>query len=290
MPPNGGWNAQYTTCRKPVIAPMKSMKPLFWQRIQVPGSVQPPPTTTAPSAAAAISEVDGDVEEKEDETSCLWNKLEEKENIINEEFLERYSRKVTKPANKKLLKINSDSKDDASKVSSAPAEISPKKKQKPKPIQLLEQKRAHNIGILITSLRLDVQFIETAVLNHDASSIGTDKLQQIEEVAATQEEIRTIEQHLEQNPNADLGKAERFLYDLSKIPQFTQRVKCIMHEIKFSDLLVNIDNTLSTFRLTCSTLTSKKSIQDIFAIILTFGNCFVDNVEHFLNKMFVFFS
>lgn len=252
MPPNGGWNAQYTTCRKPVITPKILMKPLFWSRIQMPIS------------KIKIEDDDDDSEEK----NCLWEKLKENEEIINEEFLDTFSRQVPSKNTKKVAKVAE--KDDSSKLITATDSIFSKKK-KTKAVQLLEQKRAHNVGILITSLRLDISTIENAILNFDISVIGTDRLQQIYEVAATSEEIRMIEQHLQHCPDIPLRKAEQFLYDLSRIPQFSERVSCIMHELKFADLLVNVENTLSTFKLTCSSLTSKASIQDIFAIILTFG-------------------
>ena len=96
-------------------------------------------------------------------------------------------------------------------------------------------------------------------------------LQQIHEVAATQEEIRLIERYLAQNPGATLRKAEKFLYDLSCIPQFNERVTCMMYENRFTDLLDGIENTLLTFKSTCHQLTSKIEIQNIFAIILTLG-------------------
>ncbi len=141
-------------------------------------------------------------------------------------------------------------------------------------MQLLEQKRAHNVGILITSLRLDVAVIEGALLNFNIETVvGTEKLQQIHEVAATAEELLTIEGHLKRSPEVPLGKAERFLYDLSRIPQFHERVNCIMHELRFEELLVGIESTLSNFKLTCSSLTSKSCIKEIFAIILTVGKC-----------------
>ncbi|OTF82700.1 Formin Homology 2 Domain containing protein, partial [Euroglyphus maynei] len=147
-----------------------------------------------------------------------------------------------------------------------------KSKKSLETVQLLEQKRAHNVGILMTSLKLSISTIESALLNFDISAIGSDKLQQIHEVAATQEEIRTIERYLAQNPNATLRKAEKFLYDLSCIPQFNERVTCMMHENRFTDLLDGIENTLLTFKSTCHALTSKVEIQNIFAIILTLGN------------------
>lgn len=212
-----------------------------------------------------VSKQPGD--DDEDEKNCLWEKLEENEDIINEEFLDAFSRQVPTKSVKKISK--STEKDENRSISQIDSSSGRKKKHES--VQLLEQKRAHNVGILITSLRLDISTIENAILNFDVSVIGTDRLQQINEVAATTDEIRLIERHLQQNPDVPLRKAEQFLYDLSRIPQFSERVSCIMHEIKFSELLVNIENTLSTFKLTCSSLTSKASIQDIFAIILTIG-------------------
>ena len=251
MPPNGGWNAQYMTCRKPVITPKVLMKPLFWSRIQMPAK-----TTN-------------DEEDEHEEKNCLWEHLEEKVDWIGEDFLESFSRQVPTSKNNPKVSGKPPGKEDNSKFSSTSTE--PKEKKKTEAVQLLEQKRAHNVGILITSLRLDISVIKSAILNFDISAIGTEKLQQIHEVAGTPEELIVIERNLKQHPDMPLPKAERFLYDLSRIPQFHERVNCIMHEIKFAELLVSIENTLSIFKLTCSSLTSKASIHVIFAIILTFG-------------------
>lgn len=229
-----------------------AMKPLFWQRIQMPAKMST------------------EEEDEQEEKNCLWERLNEKVDWISDDFLDSFSRHVPTTKNNRKSTGKSSGKDDNTKSSSSTSEPKEKKK-KVEAVQLLEQKRAHNVGILITSLRLDISVIESAILNFDVSVIGTEKLQQIHEVAGTQEEISLIDRHLKQFPDAQLSKAERFLYDLSRIPQFHERVNCIMHEIKFAELLVSIENTLSTFKLTCSSLTSKSSIQEIFAIILTLG-------------------
>lgn len=269
------------------------MKPLFWSRIQIPNKVVPPPQ---PVDESSVDGAENGVSEPENRIppsppssppSSLWERLEEKEDVISEEFFALFARQVPTKAKPKLstpsgksggkggddnLKLPNSTSLSPSSEGTGSSSKEKSKKKKVEPVQLLEQKRAHNVGILITSLRLDISLIEGALLNFNIESVvGTEKLQQIHEVAATQEELLLIENHLKKSPDVPLGKAERFLYDLSRIPQFHERVNCIMHELRFEELLVGIESTLSNFKLTCSSLTSKSSIKEIFAIILTVG-------------------
>lgn len=320
-----------------MVTPKVLMKPLFWSRIQIPSKVVVPPPPPQPITATATDSttVDGSAAGGEQATGAgdalttttiipfagastaaaatqqqqpsppssppcsLWERLEEKDDAINDEFFTLFARQVptkTKPKSTTTPSGKSSggkgggsqaegdgsgrSPNSAASSSSSPSEggggssKEKSKKKKVEPVQLLEQKRAHNVGILITSLRLDVAVIEGALLNFNIETVvGTEKLQQIHEVAATAEELLTIEGHLKRSPEVPLGKAERFLYDLSRIPQFHERVNCIMHELRFEELLVGIESTLSNFKLTCSSLTSKSCIKEIFAIILTVGKC-----------------
>ncbi|XP_075680114.1 formin protein cappuccino isoform X3 [Dermatophagoides pteronyssinus] len=278
-PPNGGWNALYQTCRKPVVHPTLPMKPLFWQRIQMPAKQQQQPQIAENNSEAVSEEQTASSPTTTTATAkCFWEKIEEKEDLICPEFLETFSRKSNLNTLKKNSHKNSkdDSKTDTMATKATREDLKSSSTTTPKKsmetVQLLEQKRAHNVGILMTSLKLSISTIESALLNFDISAIGSDKLQQIHEVAATQEEIRLIERYLAQNPGATLRKAEKFLYDLSCIPQFNERVTCMMYENRFTDLLDGIENTLLTFKSTCHQLTSKIEIQNIFAIILTLGN------------------
>ena len=240
-PPVGGWNAAYTVARKPPVKPKAPMKPLFWTRIQVPVTPMP-----------AIVNLDEN-EKEEKKEGCLWEDIKETEEVSLDEFTELFSRHVVE----KKAMSQSKSQDKLSKVEVA---------------SVIDSKRAHNIGILITSLHLEISEIENAVYNFDTSTVTTEVLQQVFDVSPTKEELNLIKKHLTNNPDIPLAKADQFLYDLAQIPDFQDRVACIMQEIQLNELLCNIEIRLNNFKLVCHSLVTMNSIKEIFTIILTLGN------------------
>ncbi|RWS04511.1 protein cappuccino-like protein, partial [Dinothrombium tinctorium] len=233
-PPVGGWSSVYHQARKKPVTPKAPMKPLYWTRIQVQN-------------AAAINESNNE---------NLWEKLDEENPDNLEEFINLFSRQVVRPK-----------RDEKSKDAKAG--------HKTKTVQvanILDCKRAHNVNIFVTSLRLEIAEIENAVYNFDTSVIDTETLQKIYEIYATNDELEQIKAHIKNNPDIPLGKPEQFLYDLSQIPFFADRVACIMFEIRFSETLHSIETRLNNFKLVCETLMKSKGIKDVFSIILALGN------------------
>lgn len=139
---------------------------------------------------------------------------------------------------------------------------------------ILDEKRAHNLNILITSLHLEISEIENSVYTLDTTSVSTDVLIKINEAIATEEEMKKITKHLQSKASKDipLGKPEQFLYDLSQIESFSDRVACVMFEIHFTEGITVIETKLNNFKLTCDHLIASDQIPVIFSIILTLGN------------------
>ncbi|CAG9860478.1 unnamed protein product [Phyllotreta striolata] len=139
-------------------------------------------------------------------------------------------------------------------------------------VKLLDSKRSQNVGILAQSLRADVQEIEHAIYNCDTSVIGLEALQQIYEVRATDEELETIKAHMELSPNIPLDKPEQFLYELSEISNFADRISCLMFQVEFDDSINTIGHTLTNIKTTCDFLINNTELKEVMAIILTLGN------------------
>lgn len=239
-PPIGGWNQVYHTARKPQIHPRAPMKPLFWSRIQI--------LNNAINANRTV-----DSENSSKKTSTLWDEIEEEAPDDWQEFEKLFSRQViTRKVKKK----------DGDKDSSKSKERA----------NLLDSKRAHNINILVTSMKLEIPEIENAVYNFDTTLIDTEKLQKIYDIYASPEELKKIETHVKNSPNIPLGKPEQFLYDLSRIPCFAERVTCLMFEIQFAENISNIEARLNNFKNVCNSLMTNLDLKNVFAIILSLGN------------------
>ncbi|GJQ85256.1 capu [Trypoxylus dichotomus] len=241
-PPIGGWDAQksmpqppptFQVLRKNPVMPSIPMKPLYWTRILVSANA------TTESGDASPSSVP------------LWAQLDEIPLDNISEFADLFSRQVI-----------------AKKPSSKKVEI----KSKIEPKKLLDSKRSKSVGILAQSLHVDFHEIETAIYDLDTSVVSLEALQHIYEARATAEELKNIRAHTDENPDIPLDKPEQFLYDLSKISNFAERIFCFMFQAEFDDSITTVEHTLANMKSTCEFLTSNPALKEVFAIILTLGN------------------
>ncbi|CAL1265358.1 unnamed protein product [Larinioides sclopetarius] len=187
----------------------------------------------------------------EKDSECLWDNLKETDLKIWDEFEELFS-KQTKKKSPTQPKANTNSK--AKEVA-----------------KLLDQKRSQNVGILISSLHLDISEIQNALYNFDTSVISTDTLQSIYDVRPTPDELQTISQHRTAQPDVPLDKPEQFLWELSLIPEYAIRIECIMFHASFSENLDQVENKLLNLKMTCDFLKSK-CVENVISIILSLGN------------------
>lgn len=228
------------------------MKPLYWTRIQVPVTISEG-KSDVPDATDATEKAEN---ESGDERSCLWEKIDE-DNEIKSTFISRFTEIFSRqPVKKKELK----------------AESPLKGKLKKEVANILDEKRAHNLNILITSLHLEIAEIENAVYTLDTSVVSTDVLTKINEAMATDDEMKLIKKHLESKKDIPLGKPEQFLYELSNIDSFSDRVASIMFEITFTEGISAIETKLNNVKITCDHLVKSKQLREVFSIILTLGN------------------
>ncbi|GFU07445.1 formin-2 [Nephila pilipes] len=187
----------------------------------------------------------------EKDSECLWDNLKEAELQNWEEFEELFS-KQTKKKSPTEPKNNTQSK--AKEVA-----------------KLLDQKRSQNVGILISSLHLDLSEIQNALYNFDTSVISTDTLQSVYDARPTPDELQTISQHRTAQPDVPLDKPEQFLWELSLISEYSIRIECIMFHASFNENLDHIESKLLNLRLTCDFL-KNKNVENVISIILSLGN------------------
>ncbi|GFQ85170.1 formin-2 [Trichonephila clavata] len=184
--------------------------------------------------------------------TCLWQKLEEAVPSDLDEFTELFSRQTRE---RKAASKTKTKKDKTKEVA-----------------KLLDQKRSQNVGILISSLRIEIADVENAVYNFDTSTLDLDALQALYEIRPTSEELQLIKSHLDLKNDIPLDKPEQFLYDLAQIPEYADRVSCIMFQAAFTETISSIENRLNNLKMTCDFLMSDADIQKVFGIILAYGN------------------
>ncbi|XP_040823913.1 formin-2 isoform X3 [Ochotona curzoniae] len=143
-------------------------------------------------------------------------------------------------------------------------------------VKLLSNKRSQAVGILMSSLHLDMKDIQHAVVNLDNSVVDLETLQALYENRAQSDELEKIEKHGRSSKDKEnaksLDKPEQFLYELSLIPNFSERVFCILFQSTFSESICTIRRKLELLQKLCETLKNGPGVMQVLGLVLAFGN------------------
>ncbi|KAM6898604.1 formin-2-like [Lycodopsis pacificus] len=193
---------------------------------------------------------------KEVSSSLVWETIEEPD-MDFEEFVELFSKTAVKEKKQPLSDTITKSK--AKQV-----------------VKLLNNKRSQAVGILMSSLHLDMKDIQHAILNLDNTVVDLETLQALYENRAQQEELDKIEKHIKASKDKEnakpLDKPEHFLHQLSLIPNFSGRVFCILFQSSFSECMSSIMRKLDTLQRVCKALQDSPTVKQVLGLVLAFGN------------------
>ncbi|XP_010766777.1 formin-2-like, partial [Notothenia coriiceps] len=172
---------------------------------------------------------------KEVSSSLVWDTIDEPE-MDFEEFVDLFSKTAVKEKKQPLSDTITKSK--AKQV-----------------MKLLNNKRSQAVGILMSSLHLDMKDIQHAILNLDNTVVDLETLQALYENRAQQDELDKIEKHIKSSKDKEnakpLDKPEQFLHQLSLIPNFSSRVFCIIFQSSFHECMSSITKKLDTLQRVC---------------------------------------
>lgn len=194
---------------------------------------------------------------QDNNNNTLWCSLEEPDIVNTKEFEDLFSKAALQPKKKPL----SDSYE--------------KKAKTKKIIKLLDGKRSQAVGILISSLHLEMKDIQQAVLNVDNSVVDLETIEALYENRATSDEMEKITRHYETSKEDEvklLDKPEQFLYELSQIPDFASRARCIIFQSVFLDTVSSIRRKVEIISNVSKELLECNSLRDIIGLVLAFGN------------------
>ncbi|XP_055087066.1 formin [Periophthalmus magnuspinnatus] len=189
--------------------------------------------------------------------NTLWGSLSEPDISNPKEFEDLFSKATLQPKKKPL------------------ADTYEKKAKTKKIVKLLDGKRSQAVGILISSLHLDMKDIQQALLNMDNTVVDLESIEALYENRGTSDELEIIKKHYESSKGDDskvLDKPEQFLYELSQIPDFTGRAHCIIFQSTFFDTISSIRRKVEIVSNVCKELLEGTSLRDVLGLVLAFGN------------------
>ncbi|XP_051935663.1 formin-2 [Hippocampus zosterae] len=193
---------------------------------------------------------------KKQSGSLVWEKIQEP-TVDFEEFVDLFSKSAVKEKKKPISDTISKSK--AKQV-----------------VKLLSNKRSQAVGILMSSIHLDMKDIQNAVLNMDNTVVDLETLQALYENRAQNDEMESIGKHMKSTQDKEgakpLDKPEQFLLQLSEIPNFSERVFCILFQSTFYECITSIVRKMEILQRTCKSLQSGKCVLQVLGLVLAFGN------------------
>ncbi|XP_060943738.1 formin-2 [Limanda limanda] len=196
------------------------------------------------------------LEAKKQASSLVWEKIEEP-TVDFEEFVELFSKSAVKEKKKPISDTISKSK--AKQV-----------------VKLLSNKRSQAVGILMSSIHLDMKDIRNAVLNMDNTVVDLETLQALYENRAQDDEMEKIKKHIKSSKDTEdakpLDKPEQFLFQLSQIPNFSERVFCILFQSTFHECVTSVLRKIEILQRVCKILQSSQIVLQVLGLVLAFGN------------------
>uniref|UniRef100_A0A4W3HZY9 FH2 domain-containing protein n=1 Tax=Callorhinchus milii TaxID=7868 RepID=A0A4W3HZY9_CALMI len=142
-------------------------------------------------------------------------------------------------------------------------------------VKLLDGKRSQNVGILISSLHLEMKDIQQAILNLDNSVVDLETLQALYENRGQSDELEKIRKYFDTSKEDNkkiLDKPEQFLYELSQISNFAERSHCIIFQSIFLESISLLHRKVDIVEHVSKSLMKQESIKIVLGLILAFGN------------------
>jgi formin 2 len=170
----------------------------------------------------------------------IWFDIEEVD--LSEDFVNLFSKPTPKPLTAKQKKQNSPAKEFS---------------------KLLDSKRSHSVGILMSSQHLDANVIRDALMDFDCKILSYETLATIYNMRPLDDEIKMLNQYVKLNGEGTLDKPEMFLLELSRIPAFAERIYCLVYQNCFNETITAINFRLNSIKTICDDLTNSDKIKKL---------------------------
>ncbi|XP_043659323.1 disheveled-associated activator of morphogenesis 1 isoform X1 [Drosophila teissieri] len=145
------------------------------------------------------------------------------------------------------------------------------KAAKQKVLSVIDGRRAQNCTILLSKLKMSDMEISKAILSMDSNEqLQLDMVEQLLKFTPSAEERALLDEHSEDIES--LARADRFLYEISKIPHYEQRLKSLHYKKRFmltiNDLVPRITSVMEASR----EVARSRRLRKLLELVLALGN------------------
>lgn len=149
-------------------------------------------------------------------------------------------------------------------------QIKPKKAEN---ITLLEGQRQRNLAISRRRIVSDLNEITKAINNLDLHSLPADQIDLLQHFVPTESELKAFKAYIDEGKSVSLlSEEDQFLFALSKIERFSQKLNIMSFISNFSDAYKNLLPQINAVISASLSIKQSKKLKKILEVVLAFGN------------------
>uniref|UniRef100_A0A3Q2X8H8 Dishevelled associated activator of morphosis 2 n=1 Tax=Hippocampus comes TaxID=109280 RepID=A0A3Q2X8H8_HIPCM len=143
--------------------------------------------------------------------------------------------------------------------------------RKVKELSVIDGRRAQNCVILLSKLKMSNEEIKRAILEMDErEELAKDMLEQLLKFIPEKSDIDLLEEHKHELER--MARADRFLFEMSRIDHYQQRLQALFFKKKFAERLVETKPKVEAILNASKEVVRSKRLTQILEVVLAFGN------------------
>ncbi|XP_051954813.1 disheveled-associated activator of morphogenesis 1-like isoform X2 [Xyrauchen texanus] len=143
--------------------------------------------------------------------------------------------------------------------------------KKVKELSVIDGRRAQNCNILLSRLKLSNEEIKRAILTMDEQEdLPKDMLEQMLKFVPEKSDVDLLEEHKHELDR--MAKADRFLYEMSRINHYQQRLQSLYFKKKFAERIAEIKPKIEALTKASKEVLHSKNLKQLLEVVLAFGN------------------
>ncbi|KAK7141902.1 hypothetical protein R3I94_011557 [Phoxinus phoxinus] len=143
--------------------------------------------------------------------------------------------------------------------------------RKVKELSVIDGRRAQNCVILLSKLKMSNEEIKRAILEMDErEELAKDMLEQLLKFIPEKSDIDLLEEHKHELER--MARADRFLFEMSRIEHYQQRLQSLFFKKKFAERLAETKPKVEAILCASREVMRSKRLTQVLEVVLAFGN------------------
>eukprot|EP01105_Mastigella_eilhardi_P017347 TRINITY_DN3989_c0_g1_i5.p1 TRINITY_DN3989_c0_g1~~TRINITY_DN3989_c0_g1_i5.p1 ORF type:complete len:402 (+),score=109.77 TRINITY_DN3989_c0_g1_i5:65-1270(+) len=141
---------------------------------------------------------------------------------------------------------------------------------KPTKASILDNKRASNVAIVLSQIKLTDDEVKDAILRLDRSVFTVESVRGLAKYAPTSDEIELLKAY--QGERSALGRAEQFFLVVMTIPDLVVKLGCFEFVLRFPQLVSGVRPCIASLEAASSQLRTSANFIALLQVVLSLGN------------------